>query len=64
MLEDRASKAGVSTDIADYLYGHKSKRSSVVHRDYGMNMPVSDTVDLMRRVNKVSEWGFVKDYDE
>ncbi len=63
-FKDRASKAGVRTDIAEYLYGHKSKQSSAIHRDYGTKMPASDTVDLMRRIYEVSEWGFIEDYDE
>jgi hypothetical protein len=27
-------------------------------------MPASDTVDLMRRIYEVFEWGFIEDYDE
>ena len=61
---DRASKAGVRTDIAEYLHGHKSQQSSAIHRNYGTKMPASETVDLMLLINGVSEWGFIEDYDE
>jgi hypothetical protein len=27
-------------------------------------MPASDTVDLMRCIYEVFEWGFIEDYDE
>ncbi|MDB0053117.1 tyrosine-type recombinase/integrase [Ascidiaceihabitans sp.] len=63
-FKDRASKAGVRTDIAEYLHGHKSKQSSAIHRKYGTKMPASETVDLMLLINGVSEWGFIEDYDE
>ena len=58
------TKANVRTNIAGYLYGHELKQSSAVHRNYGMKMPASDTVDLMCRLYEVFEWGFVEDYDE
>ncbi|MDG1102372.1 MAG: hypothetical protein P8N75_03165 [Ascidiaceihabitans sp.] len=58
------TKAGVRTDIAEYRYGHKSKQSSAVHRDHGMKMQAPDTLDLMRRIYEVPEWGFAEDYDE
>jgi hypothetical protein len=58
------TKAGVRADIAEYLYGHKSRQSSAVPRNYSMKMPASDTVDLMCRLYEVFEWGFVEDYDE
>ena len=63
-FKDRASKAGVRTDIAEYLSDHKSKQSSAIHREYGTRMPASETVDLMLRIDEVSEWGFIEDYDE
>ena len=58
------TKANVRTDIAEYLYGHESKQSSAVHRNYDMKMPASDTEHLMCRLYEVFEWGFVEDYDE
>ena len=58
------TKANVRTDIAEYLYGHESKQSSAVHRNYGMKMPASDTVDLMRRIHEMFEGRFVGGYDE
>ena len=58
------TKANVRTDIAEYLYGHEAKQSSAVHRNYGMKMPASDTVDLMRRIHEMFEGRFVGGYDE
>ena len=58
------TKANVMTVIAEYLYGHESKQSGAVHRNYGMKMPASDTVDLTRRIYEGFEWGFVEGYDE
>ena len=63
-FKDRAPKAGVRTDIAEYLYDHKLKQSSAIHRDYGAKMPASDTLDLMRRIDEISDWGFIEEYDE
>ena len=63
-FKDRAPKAGVRTDIAEYLYDHKLKQSSAIHRDYGTKMPASDTLDLMRRIDEISDWGFIEEYDE
>jgi integrase len=63
-FRDRASKAGVRTDIAEYLMGHKSKQSSVIHRKYGTKMPASDTVELMHRIAEVKEWGMIEEFDE
>ncbi len=52
------------SDIAEYLYDHKLKQSSAIHRDYGAKMPASDTLDLMRRIDEISDWGFIEEYDE
>jgi len=58
------TKANVRTNIAGYLYGYELKKSSAVHRNYGMKMPASDTVDLMRRIHEMFEGRFVGGYDE
>ena len=48
----------------EYLYDHKLRQSSAIHRDYGAKMPASDTLDLMRRIDEISDWGFIEEYDE
>ncbi|WP_439117786.1 tyrosine-type recombinase/integrase [Nereida ignava] len=63
-FKDRASKAGVSTDIAEYLLGHKSNQSSRVHRQYGTKMPASETVELMHRIAAVTHWAMNEEYDQ
>ena len=63
-FKDRASKAGISTDIAEYLLGHKSDQSSRVHRQYGTKMPASETVELMHRIAAVTQWAMNEEYDQ
>ena len=62
-FKDRASKAGVSSDIAEYLLGHKSDQSSRIHRQYGTKMPASETVELMHRIAAVTHWAMIEEYD-
>ena len=55
---DRAVAAGVSTDRAEYLTGHKSSSSSGIHQRYGTTTPPQILVDDMVKMFKTTDWGY------
>lgn len=55
---DKLKAARVSTDVAEYMVGHKSEGSSKVFKKYGKNVPPKPFVDDMRLANMMEEWGY------
>jgi len=55
---DRAIAAGVASDRAEYLTGHKSSSSSAIHRRYGTTTPPQVLLDDMVKMFKTTDWGY------
>jgi integrase len=55
---DRAIAAGIASDRAEYLTGHKSSSSSAVHRRYGTATPPQVLLNDMVKIFETTDWGY------
>ena len=62
-FKDRAASVGSPIGFSNYLLGHRSKNSSVVHESYGTGIPPKRLVDTMEKTWVVEDWGTWEEND-
>ena len=62
-FKDRADSVGSPIGFSNYLLGHRSKNSSVVHESYGTGIPPKRLVDTMEKTWVVEDWGTWEEND-
>ena len=56
-FKDRAAMARVPNSVTEYLMGHRSKESSIVHERYGTGLPPQELVEWMTAIQEVQDHG-------
>ncbi len=60
-LHDMMSIAGIPEKHQQYLVGHKTRASSMVHDQYGTTMPPKFLLDSLVSALEVEDWGYFED---